>query len=106
MDNMEIKPVSPKGTQSWIFAGRTDAETPILRPSGVKNWLNGKGPDAEKDWRQEEKGMTEEGMVGWPHRLNGHEFDQTVGDGERQESLACCSPWGRRVGHDLVTEQQ
>ena len=106
MDNKEIKPISPKGNQTWIFTGRTDAETPILRPPDVKNWLIEKGTDAEKDWRQEEKGTTEEEMVGWHHRLNGHEFEQTVGDGERQGSLACCSPWGCRVGHDLVTVQQ
>ena len=106
MDNKEIKPISPKGNQTWIFTGRTDAETPILRPPDAKNWLIEKGTDAEKDWRQEEKGTTEEEMVGWHHRLNGHEFEQTVGDGERQGSLACCNPWGCRVGHDLVTEQQ
>ena len=73
----EIQPVHPKGTQSWIFIGRTDAEaeTPILWPPDVKNWLIGKDPDAGKDWRWEEKGMIEDEMVGWHHRLNGHEFE-------------------------------
>ena len=73
----EIQPVHPKGNQSWIFNGRTDAEaeTPILWPPDAKSWLIGKDPDAGKDWRQEEKGITEDEMVGWYHRLNGHEFE-------------------------------
>ena len=73
----EIQPVHPKGDQSWVFTGKTDveAETPILWPPDVKNWLTGKDPDAGKDWRQEEKGTTEDEMVGWYHRLNGHEFE-------------------------------
>ena len=73
----EIKPVNPKGNQSWIFIGKTDAEaeTPILWPPDAKNWLIGKDPDAGKDWRQEEKGITED-MVGWHHQLGGHEFEQ------------------------------
>ena len=72
-----IKSVHPKGNQSWIFIGRTDAEaeTPILWLPDVKNWLTGKDPDAGKDWRQEEKGMTEDEMVGWHHWLDGHEFE-------------------------------
>ena len=76
LDCKEIKPVNPKGSQSWILIGRTDAEaqTPILWPPDVKNWLIGKDPDAGKDWRQEEKGMTEDEMFGWHHTLNGHEF--------------------------------
>ena len=92
----EIKPVTPKGNQSWIFIGRTDAEdeAPILWPPNVKNWLTGKDPDAGKDRRQEEKGMTEDEMVGWHHRLDGQEFDQAPGVGDGQGSLACCSPWG------------
>ena len=79
---------------SWIFIERTDAEaeTPILWPPDVKNWLIGKDPDAGKDWRQEEE-TTEDEMVGLHHWLDGHEFEQTLGDGEGQESLACCSPW-------------
>ena len=77
LDCKDIQPVHPKGNQSWIFIGRTDAEaeTPVLWPPDVKNWLIGKDPDAGKDWRQEEKGMTEDEMVGWHHRLSGHEFE-------------------------------
>ena len=77
LDSKEIQPVHPKGDQSWIFIGRTDAEaeTPILWPPDAKNWLIGKNPDAGKDWRQEEKGMTEDEMVEWYHWLNGHEFE-------------------------------
>ena len=78
LDYKEINPVNPKGNQSWIFIGRTDAEaeTPILWPPDVKNWLLGKDPDAEKDWRQEEKGTTEDEMVVWHHQLNEYEFKQ------------------------------
>ena len=85
-----------KGNQSWIFIGRTDAEaeTPILRPPDSKNWFIGKSPDAGKDWRWDEKGMTEDEMFGWHHRLNWHEFDQALGVGEGQRGLVCCSPWG------------
>ena len=92
----EIKPVSPKGSQSWIFIERTDAEgeTPILWPSDAKNWFIGKDPDAEKGQPQEEKGLTEDEMVGWHHQLDGHEFEQALGVGDGQGSLACCSPWG------------
>ena len=92
----EIKSVNPKGNQSWIFIGRTDgeAEAPILWPPDAKSQLIRKDPDAGKDWRQEEKGMTEDEMVGWHHQLNGHKFEQALGDGEGQGSLACCSPWG------------
>ena len=77
LDSKEIQPVNPKGNQSWIFTGRTDAEskTPILWPPAAKNWLTGKDPNAGKDWRQEEKGTTEDDMVGWHHWLNGHEFE-------------------------------
>ena len=74
LDSKEIKPVNPKRNQSWIFIGKTDAETPILWPPDAKNWLIGKDPDAGKDWRQEEKGMTEDEIVGWD-QLNGHEFE-------------------------------
>ena len=83
-----------------------EAETPVVWPPDVKSQLVGKDPDAGKDWRQEEKGTTEDKMVGWHHRLDGHEFEQALGDGEGQGSLACCSPWDRRVGHNLATEQQ
>ena len=96
LDCKEIHPVNPKGNQSWIFIGRTDAEaeTPILWPPYVKNWLTGKDRDAGKDRRQEEKGMTEDEMVGWHHRLNGHEFELNLGVGDGQGSLMCYSPWG------------
>ena len=96
LDCKEIKPVNPKGNQSWIFIGRTDAEaeTPILRPPDVKDWLLGKDPDAGKDWRQEEKGMTEDEMIGWHYWLDGHAFEQALGVGSGQGNLACCSPWG------------
>ena len=92
----EIQPVHPKGNQFWIFIGRTDveAETPILWPPYGKNWLVGKDPDPGTDWRQEEKGTTEDQMAGWHHQLNGHEFDQPPGVGDGQGSLVCCSPWG------------
>ena len=91
----QIKPVSPKGNQSWIFIGRTGAEpeAPILSQPDAKSWLIGKDPDAWKDWRQEEKGMTEDETVGWHHWLNRHKFEQMSGGREGQESLECCSPW-------------
>ena len=96
LDCKKIKPVSPKGNQSWMFIERTEAEgeAPVLWPPDVKNWLTRKDPDAGKDWRQEEKGTTEDEMVGWHHRLDGHESEQVLGDGDGQGSLVCCSPWG------------
>ena len=96
---------SPKGNQSWIFIRRTDAEaeTPILWPPDVKNWLTGKDPDAGKGWQQEEKGTTEDEMVGWHHQLDGYEFEQDPGAGDGQGSLACCSPWGCKQSD--MTEQ-
>ena len=96
LDSKEIQPVHPKGKQSWIFIGMTDveAEAPILWPSDAMNWLIGKDPDAGKDWRWEEKGTTEDEMVGWHHWHNGHEFEQAMGDVEGQGSLVCYSPWG------------
>ena len=96
LDCKEIQLVHPKGNQYWIFIGRTDAkaETPVLWPPDAKNWLIGKGPDAGKDWRQEEKGMTEDEMVKWHHWLYGHEFEQALGVDDGQGSLACYSPWG------------
>ena len=94
LDFREIQPVNPKGNQSWIFIGRTDAkaETPILWPPDVKNWLTGKDTDGGKDWRQEEKGITEDEMVGWHQQLGGHESEQALGAGDGQGSLVCCSP--------------
>ena len=84
-----------KEIKSWIFTGRTnaEAEAPILWPLDAKNWLTGKDPDPRKDWGKDEKEATEYETVGWHHRLNGHEFEQTQGDGEGQGSLVCCSPW-------------
>ena len=90
------QPVHPKGDQSWVFIGRTDAEakTPILWPPEAKSWLIWKDPDVGKDWRQEEKGMTEDEMFGWHHRLDGHRFGWTPGVGDGQGGLACCGSWG------------
>ena len=98
LDSKELKPVNPKGNQSWIFIGSTDAEaeTPILWPSDEKNWLIWKDPDDGKDWRLEEKGTTEDEVVGWHHQLNGHEFEWTPGVGDGWGGLACCSPWGHK----------
>ena len=91
LDCKEIKLVNPKGNQPWIFIGKTDteAEVPVLWPPDAKSWLIGKDPDAGKDWEQEEKGVTEDQMVGWHHQLNEHEFEQALGDGEGQGSLVC-----------------
>ena len=96
LDCKEIKPVNPKGNQFWILIGWTDAEAeaPILWPPDAKNSLNGKDCDAGKNWRQEEKGTTEDEIVGWHHWLDGHTFKQAPGVGDGQGSLACWSPWG------------
>ena len=98
LDCKEIQPVHPKRGQSRVFIGRTDveAETPILWPPDAKSWLIGKDPDAGKDWGQEEKGMTEDELVGWHHQLNGHGFGWTLGVGDGQGGLACCDSWGRK----------
>ena len=97
LDCKEIQPVHPKGDQSWVFFGRTDAkaETPVLWPSHMNSWLFGKDSDAGRDWGQE-KGMTEDEMAGWPHRLDGCEFEWTPGVGDGQGGLACCNSWGRK----------
>ena len=94
----EIQPVCPKGDQSWVFTGRADveAETLVLRLPDAKSWLICKDPDAGTDWGQEEKGTTEDEMVGWQHRLNGHEFGWTPGVGDGQGGLVCCGSWGRK----------
>ena len=99
LDCKEIKAVHPKGSQSWIFIGRTDveAETLILWPPDVKNWLIGKDSGTGKNWRQEEKGTMENEMVGWHHWLDGHEFEQAPGASDGKGGLACCSPWGRKA---------
>ena len=96
LNSKEIKPVNPKGNQPWIFIGRIDAEAeaPIPWPPDAKSQLTGKDPDAGKDWRQ--KRVTEDEMVGWHHRLSGHEFEQALGVGDGQGSLVCCSQWGHK----------
>ena len=96
LDSKEIQPVHRKENQSWIFIGRTytESETPIFWPPDAKNWLIWKDPDDGKDWRQEEKGTTEDEMVGWHHWLNGHGFGWTPGVGDEQGGLACCDSWG------------
>ena len=97
LDCKEIQPVHPKGNQFWISIRRTDAnaeaEAPILWSPDAKSWLIKKDPDAGKDWRQKEKGTTEDETVGWHHQLNGHEFEQALGDGKGQGSLVCCNRW-------------
>ena len=98
LDCKEIQPVHPKGDQSWVFIGRTDAEaeTPILWPPYAKSWLTGKDSDAGRDWGQEEKGTTEDEMVGWHHWLDGCESEWPPGVGDGQGGLACCNSWGRK----------
>ena len=98
LDCKEIQPVHPKGNQSWIFIGKiaAEAETLILWPPVMKNWLIVKDPATGKDWRQEEKGMTEDEMVGWHYWLDGHESEQALGTGDGQGSLTCYSPWGQK----------
>ena len=98
LDCKESQPVHPKGDQSWIIIGRTDAEaeTLILWSPDEKNWLTGKDPDAGRDSGQEEKGTTEDEMAGWHHRLDGHKFEWTPGVGDGQGGLACCNSWGHR----------
>ena len=104
LDCKEMKPVNSKGDQSWIFTGRTDAEALILWLPDVKNWLIGKDPDAGKDWRQEEKGTTEDEIVGWHHWLNGHEFEPIWGGVDGPGSLVLQSMGLQRVEHDWATE--
>ena len=100
LDYKEIQPVHPKGNQSWILTGRTDAEAPILWSPDTKSQLISKDPDAAKDWGQEQKGMTEDEMIGWHHGLNGHEFDTTPGDGKTGMLQS------QRVGHDWVNNNK
>ena len=97
LDSKEIQPVHSEGDQSWVFIRRTDveAETPVLWPPDVRIWLIWKDPDVGKDWGQEEKGMTEDEMVGWHHLLDEHGFGWTPGVGDGQGGLACCDSWGR-----------
>ena len=105
LDCKEIQPVHSKGDQSWVFFGKNDAkaETPVLWPPHVKSWLIGKDSDAGRDWGQEAKGLTEDEMAGWHHRLNRCGFGWTLGVGNEQGGLACCNSWGRK-GSD-TTEQ-
>ena len=104
LDCKMIKSVNPKGNHSWIFVGKTDAEAVVLLlwPSDAKSWLIGKDPDTRKDWGQEEKGMTEDEMVGWHHWLSGHKIEQALQNGERRGRLVWCSPWGLK---DLDTTE-
>ena len=106
LDCKEIQRVHPKGNQSWILIEKTDAEaeTPILWPPDAKNWVLGKDADAGNDWRQEDKGTTEDEMVGWHHRLNEHEFEQALGIADGQGSLTCYSPRGRKESDNWETE--
>ena len=99
LDCKEIQPVHPKGDQSWVFIGRTDAkaDTPTLWPPHAKSWLIGKDPDAGRDWGQEKKGTTEDKMAEWHHRLDGHEFEWTPGVGDGQGGLACCNLWDHKT---------
>ena len=94
-DSKEIKPINPKGNQPWLFIERTDAKVPILWPPDAKSRHIRKDPDVGKDWRQE-KGTTDDKIVGWHHWLNGHEFEQAPGVGEGCGSLTCSSPWGHK----------
>ena len=106
LDCKEIQPVNPKGNQSWIFIGRTDAkaETPVLWPPHEKSWLIGKDSATGRDWGQEEKGTTEDEMIGWHHWLDGHEFEWTLGVGGGQGGRACCNSWGRKES-DTIERQ-
>ena len=105
LDCKEIQPVHPKGNQSWIFLGRTDAEAeaPILWPPDAKSWLTGKDSDAGRDWGQEEKGTTKDEMAGWHHWLDEHESEWTPGVGDGHGGLVCCDSWGRKESD--TTEQ-
>ena len=102
LDYKDIQPVHSEGDQPWVFIGRNDAkaETPLWPPH-ANSWLIGKDSDAGRNWRQEEKGTTEDEMAGWHHQLDGHEFEWTLGIGDGQGGLACCNSWGRK---DWVTE--
>ena len=109
LESKEIKPVNPKGNQSCMLTRRTDAEAedPLLWSLDVKSWVIGKDPDAGKDWGQEEKGRTEDEIIGWDQRLNGHEFEQTLGDSEGLgKPDVLYSTGSKRVVHNLATEQQ
>ena len=104
LESKESKPVNLKGNQPWLLFGRADAEAdaPVIWPPDSHSWLIGKDPDSGKGWRQKEKRVTEDEMVGWHHWFNRHELGQPLGDGDGQGSLACCSPWDHEFGHDLA----
>ena len=106
LDCKEIQSVHPKRDQSWVFIGRTaiEAETPILWPPDAESWLTWKDPDVRKVWRQEEKGTTEDEMIGWHHQNNGHGFGWTLWVGDGQGGLVCCASWDHRVSHYWETE--
>ena len=105
LSTKQIKPVHPKGNQSWIFIETTDAEAdaPILWPPDAKSRLMRKDPDAGEDWKQDEKGTTEDGMVEWHHWVDEHELEQVLGDGEGQGNLVCWRPQGGKESD--MTEQ-
>ena len=107
LDSKEVKPVNPKGNQPWIFIGKTDAEAEasILWSPDADSQLTGKDPDAGKDWRQEERGMTEDEMAGWHHWLNGLEFEQTLGDRRDREAWCAAVHGVAKSQNNLVTEQ-
>ena len=96
LDSKEIKPVNPEGNESWCWRTDAEAETPTFWPPDAKNWLIRKDNDGGKDWRKEEKGMTEDEMAGWHHRFDGREFEWTPGVGDGLGGLACCNSWGRK----------
>ena len=106
LDSKEIKSVNPKGSQPWIFSGRTDAKAEVLWAPDAKSWLIGKDPDDWKDWGKEEKVMTEDEMFGWHHQLNEHEIEQISGDSEGREDWHAAAHRSQRVGHNLANEQQ
>ena len=106
LNSKEIKPANLKGNQPWILFGMNEAEAEVFWSPGAISWLIGKVPDSRKDWGQKEKRASEDEIAGWHHQCNGHELGQTSGDGEGQGGLACCSPWGRSVRHEWVTEIQ
>ena len=108
LDSKEFKPVNPKRNQPWTFIGRTDAEaeTPILWPPDVNSQFIARAPDAGEDWKQKQRRVTEDEMVGWHYWFNGHESEQTLEDSEGQRSMVSGSPWSHRVGQDLTAEWQ
>ena len=101
---LDGKEIQPKGDQPWIFTGRSGAEAPVFWSFDMKSQLIGKIPDPKKDWGQKEKRVSEDEMAGWHHWWNGHAFGQTLGDGEGQRGLVCCSPWGAKSWTQLTRQ--